>query len=124
MRAVEPPHPLWEVSPVLLDSRCGDIFDVCRRVQCRLVNAGTGPGAIGVEAEIAGPRTHRRSLVVKMSPGDERMVVFEFHEAEAGERYTNYTCRTMPADLVGDPEADPLDMPADRPYFELPEGML
>jgi len=112
-----PPHPRWEVAPVSLDSRCGDIFDVCRRVQCSVSNVGTAEGETGIEAEIVGPSTHRRSAAVSMSPGERRMLVFEFREAEAGDRYTEYSCRRVDPGSVDpdDPGPDPF------PDFQLPE---
>jgi hypothetical protein len=100
IRVVPPPRPRWELIPVSLDSRCGDIFDVCRRVECSVANVGDAPGSTGVEAQIAGPASHRRSLAVEMSPGERRVLVFEFREAEAGEQYTEYSCRRIPVDEV------------------------
>jgi serine/threonine protein kinase len=105
VRVVPPPHARWEVAPVSLDSRCGDIFDVCRRVQCSVANAGNAYGATGVEAQITGPSTHRRSPGVISTPSERRMMVFEFREAEAGERFTEYSCRAIPIQEVA-PDPD------------------
>jgi hypothetical protein len=121
VRVVPPPRPRWEITPVLLDSRCGDIFDVCRRVECSVANLGDADGSTGVEAQIDGPASYRRSMGVEMRPGERRMLVFEFREAQAGDRYTEYSCRRIPLDEVDTVEPDPPVFEPMDPPVEAPE---
>ncbi len=81
---------------VSVDWSCGDVFDVCARVNCRVNNFGSATGTAIVEFTLLRPGlptlTAKSSQV--LCPSQTAWVSYAFREVRAGEQVSG-SCRIL-----------------------------
>lgn len=83
------PAPRWVVEGVNGTDNCTVLGDYCLRVTCMVRNVGDAVGVVTVVAELlpeTGSATNRQTTV-RLEPAQERLLEFDFREAEIEKKY-------------------------------------